>query len=178
MNDLASLLKDVNIPELSRTIEKGTIISIKDDIAEKFIKDRNNNPPYFVTQKFRNKGLEKKGYSANEHYWMFLKTYQKRGKSGKIKIVNRSSMKSGQSNRKPHDYHQFAHLSIDPDHNRCKIDKEGLWKSELPRDQKLDKQYLNNFGPTSDDYVCIDPQAEKIAEHFLNLDRRKNETYD
>ena len=88
MNDLASLLKDINIPELSRTIEKGTIISIKDDIAEKFIKDRNNNPPYFVTKKFRKKGLEKKGYSANEHYWIFLKTYQKRGKSGKIKIVN------------------------------------------------------------------------------------------
>jgi len=75
MNDLASLLKSIDIPDLNRTIEKGTVISIKDDIAEKFIKDRNNNPPYFVTKKFRKRGLEKKGYSANEHYWIFLKTY-------------------------------------------------------------------------------------------------------
>tara|TARA_Y100000389_G_C17271598_1_gene418276 strand:- start:118 stop:654 length:537 start_codon:yes stop_codon:yes gene_type:complete len=178
MNDLASLLKSIDIPDLNRTIEKGTVISIKDDIAEKFIKDRNNNPPFFVTKEFRQRSVEKKGYSANEHYWIFLKTYQKRGRSGKVKIVNRSSMKNEQSNRKPGDYHQIEHLSIDPDHSRCKIDKVGLWKSELPRDQKLDKQYLNDFGPVSEDYVCIDPQAEKIAHHFLNLERKEYETYD
>lgn len=178
MGDLASELKKLNLSELSKTIEKGTVIVINDDDAEKFIKDRNNKPPYFVTKKFRKKNLQRKGFSAKEHYWVFLKTYQKRGNSGKVKIVNRSSLQENDANRKPDDLFQSPHVQIDPEHNFCRINKEGLWKSELPNSQKLDKNFLNELNPTSDSYICLDPQSEKIANHFLNLERRKNEAYD
>ena len=61
MGDLATELKKLNLSELSKTIEKGTVIVIKDDDAEKFIKDDNNNVPYFVTKKFRKSVAKKRG---------------------------------------------------------------------------------------------------------------------
>jgi len=174
MGDLASELKKLNLSELSKTIEKGTVIVIEDDDAEKFIKDKNNNAPHFVTKKFRDSVTKKKGSSAKEHYWIFLKTYQKRGNSGKVKIVNRSSLQKGDFNRRPNDLFQSPHISIDPDHGYCRINKEGLWKAELPKNQKLDKNFLRELNPSSDSYICIDPQANQIIRHFNELE----EVYD
>lgn len=174
MGDLATELKKLNLSELSKTIEKGTVIVIKDDDAEKFIKDDNNNVPYFVTKKFRESVAKKKGSAAQEHYWFFLKTYQKRGGSGKVKIVNRSSLQKDQINRRPNDLFQSPHVQIDPEHDYCRINKEGLWKSELPKNQKLDKNFLRELNPTSDSYICVDPQADKIISYFNKL----NETYE
>ena len=178
MGDLAAELKKLNLVEIQKTIEKGTIVVLKDDEAEKFIKDKNNKTPYFVTTQFRENNLKKFGNSTNEHYWIFLKTYQKRGGSGKVKIVNRSSLREDSSNRKPKDLYQLPHASIDSDHNGCRINKEGLWKAELPKSQKLDKNFLKNITPTSDDFICIDPESEKIADYFMALDKEKNEVYD
>jgi hypothetical protein len=174
MNNIAEAFEDAGMNQSTRAIQQGTIIALKDDLAEEYIRNSFGQPPHFVTKKFRQESRAKRGYAADEHFWIFLKTYQKRKGSGKVKIVNRSSLKDGQSNRKPHDRHQFPHADIDPEHSNCKIDKEGLWKSELPENQKLDKGFLENFGPASEHYVCIDPQTDKIIAHFKKL----NETYE
>ena len=87
MGDLAAELKKLNLVEIQKTIEKGTIVVLKDDEAEKFIKDKNNKTPYFVTTQFRENNLKKFGNSANEHYWIFLKTYQKEEAQEKLKLL-------------------------------------------------------------------------------------------
>lgn len=174
MGDLESQLKKLNLSSISREIEKGSIIRLQDDDAEKQIKDKFNRTPYFISSEFRKNNQEKYGYSSKHHYWIFLKTYQKRGNSGKVKIAIRSSFKEDRPNNKQGDLFQQAHLDIDSNHNICDINKDGLWKAELPRTQKLNKNFLKELDPTSENFICIDPETEKIVNHFAKLD----EVYD
>ena len=65
----------------NKVISKGFVFEMSDDVAVNFVKDKNNNAPYFLTNKFKDKT---KGKKVNKHFWIFLKNYQKRGNSGKV----------------------------------------------------------------------------------------------
>ena len=54
---------------LSKVISKGFVFEMEDEFAIKFVKDKNNNPPYFLTKRFKEKT---KGKKVNKHFWIFL----------------------------------------------------------------------------------------------------------
>lgn len=152
---------------LSRMISKGFVFEMEDEVAVNFVKDNNNNPPYFLTNKFKEKT---KGKKVNKHFWILLKNYQKRGNSGNVEIVNRSSLKEEGLNRKPNDYVQRRpHVEIDSNHDYCKLDKPGLYKGTLPLSQKLPKKFLKELDSSSEEFVCYDPESEKIIKHFKSI---------
>ena len=69
---------------LSRMISKGFVFEMEDEVAVNFVKDKNNNPPYFLTNKFKEKT---KGKKVNKHFWILLKNYQKRETQEKLKLL-------------------------------------------------------------------------------------------
>lgn len=151
----------------NKVISKGFVFEMSDDVAVNFVKDKNNNAPYFLTNKFKDKT---KGKKVNKHFWIFLKNYQKRGNSGKVEIVNRSSLKEEGLNRKPNDFVQLRpHVEIDNNHNYCKLNKPGLYKGTLPQSQKLPKKFLKELDSSSVEFICYDPESEKIIKHFKSL---------
>lgn len=149
---------------LNKIISRGFVFELEDEVAVTFIKDKNNRPPSFLTTKFKE---VTKGKKVDKHFWIFLKNYQKRGNSGKVSIVNRSSLKEQQLNREPNDYIQNKpHFELDKDHGYCKLDKPGLYKGTLPSNQKLPREFLKNLSSTSREFICYDPEYEKIIKHF------------
>ena len=100
----------------------------------------------------------------------FIKKLPKRGNSGKAEIVNRSSLKEEGLNRKPNDYVQRRpHVEIDSNHDYCKLDKPGLYKGTLQSEPKLPKEFLKELDSSSEEFVCYDPESEKIIKHFKSI---------
>lgn len=68
----------------NKVISKGFVFEMSDDVAVNFVKDKNNNAPYFLTNKFKDKT---KGKKVNKHFWIFLKNYQKEETQEKLKLL-------------------------------------------------------------------------------------------
>ena len=96
-----------------------------------------------------------------------------------MEIVNRSSLKEEGLNRKPNDYVQRRpHVEIDSNHDFCKLDKPGLYKGTLSINQKLPKEFLKELDSSSEEFVCYDPESEKIIKHFKSIGKYMTDVYE